>query len=88
MRKAKAYKTPGKSGSEEMLAEYSLDYRKAQPNRFARPMEGEHLMVLLNPDIAAVFTTQESVNKALRALISVMPRPREGKLQAARRSGR
>jgi hypothetical protein len=73
MRKAKAYRPPKKSKSEEMLLEYTLDYRKARPNRFAKCMEGARRVVLLDPDIAAVFTTQESVNKALRALISAMP---------------
>jgi hypothetical protein len=85
MRKAKAYKAPKRSESEEMLAEYSLDYHKARPNRFAKRMEREHHVVLLDPDIAAVFTTQEAVNKALRALISAMPRSREGRMRARRR---
>jgi hypothetical protein len=73
MRKAKDYKASKRPESAEMLSEYSLDYRKARPNRFAKRMEGECRVVLLDPDIAAVFTTQESVNKALRALISAMP---------------
>ena len=59
MRKAKAYKTPKRSKSEEMLAEYSLDYRKARPNRFAKRMEGEHRVILLDPDIAAVFSPRK-----------------------------
>jgi len=29
-------KTPDTAKSDEMLAEYSLDYRKARPNRFAK----------------------------------------------------
>jgi len=57
-----------------MLAEYSLDYRHARPNRFAKRIAGEHRLIVLDPDIAAVFTTPKSVNKALRALISAMPR--------------
>ncbi len=85
MKKAKAYTTAKGSESEEMLAEYSLDYRNARPNRFAKRMEGEHRVVLLDPDIAAVFTTQESVNKALRALISALPRSPKRKT-ASRRS--
>ncbi len=73
MRKAKTYRAPKKSKSEEMLSEYTLDYRKARPNRFAKRMEGTRRVVLLDPDIAAIFTTQQSVNKALRALISAIP---------------
>ncbi|NJC98289.1 MAG: hypothetical protein C3F07_18280 [Anaerolineales bacterium] len=57
----------------EMAAEYRFDYRKAKPNRFAKKMETEPLVVMIEPDIARVFKTSEQVNKALRALISAMP---------------
>ena len=73
MRKAKANQAPRICEPEEMLSEYSLDYRKARPNRFAGRMKGACRVILLDPDIAAVLTTQKSVNKALRALISAMP---------------
>lgn len=59
---------------EEMAAEYRFDYRKAKPNRFASRMKDEPLIVLIEPDIAKVFKTPEQVNKALRALISAMPK--------------
>ncbi len=36
-------------------------------------------LVLLDEDVARVFTTAESVNKALRALIEAMPTPAERK---------
>jgi hypothetical protein len=71
-----------------MLAEYSLDYRKARPNRFAKRMQRERHVVLLDPDVAAVFTTHESVNKALRALISAMSHSRDGKRRARGRAVR
>jgi len=58
---------------EEMASEYHFDYRKAKPNRFAESMKTEPLVVLIEPDIAKVFTTPEQVNKALRALISAIP---------------
>ena len=58
---------------EEMASEYRLDYRKAKPNRFAERMKIEPLVVLIEPDIAKVFSTSEQVNKALRALISAIP---------------
>jgi len=58
---------------EEMASEYRLDYRKAKPNRFAERMKTEPLVVLIEPDIAKVFSTSEQVNKALRALISAIP---------------
>ena len=58
---------------QEMSPEYSFDYKKAKPNRFAERMKNEPLVVLIEPDIAKVFTSAEQVNKALRALISAIP---------------
>ena len=66
---------PRKRASDEMRPEYRFDYRKARPNRFAGRSKGERLVVVLDPDIAQVFTTPESVNNVLRALIEVMPQP-------------
>ena len=57
----------------EMSAEYKFDYKKARPNRFAERMKDGPLVVVLDPDVAKVFTSTEEVNKALRALISAMP---------------
>lgn len=59
--------------SDYMRREYAFDYRKARPNRFAGRVDKGRLVVVLEPDIAKVFTTPESVNKVLRALISSMP---------------
>ncbi len=62
------------SSEEDLLAEYRFDYRKAKPNRFAVSHETTKLrVVVLDEDVAQVFTTPESVNKALRALIESMP---------------
>jgi hypothetical protein len=58
---------------EEMSAEYRFDYKKAKPNRFASRMEESPLVVVLDPDVAKVFTSTEQVNKALRAIISAIP---------------
>jgi len=57
----------------EMSVEYKFDYKKAKPNRFASRMKEGPLVVVLDPDVAKVFTTTEEVNKALRAIISAMP---------------
>jgi predicted MarR family transcription regulator len=59
--------------SDDMRPEYSFDYRKARPNRFAGRIDKSHLVVTLDPDISEVFTTPESVNAVLRALIATMP---------------
>jgi len=58
---------------QEMATEYRFDYKKAKPNRFAARMKDEPLIVMIEPDIAKVFTSAEQVNKALHALILAMP---------------
>ena len=57
----------------EMLPEYRFDYSKAKPNRFAARFKRGSRAVVLDPDVAAVFSTPESVNAVLRALIENMP---------------
>lgn len=58
---------------QEMASEYRFDYRKAKRNRFAAKLKNDPLVVLIEPDIAKVFTSSDQVNKALRALISATP---------------
>ena len=57
---------------DDIATEYEFDYTKAKPNRFVSSGEGLKVVVL-DEDVAKVFTTPESVNKALRALIEVVP---------------
>jgi len=65
--------------TQEMASEYRFDYRKAKPNRFAARMKDEPLIVMIDPDVAKVFTSAELVNKALRALISAIPEKKKEK---------
>ena len=58
---------------DDLLPEYDLDYSKGGPNRYAGKIDKSQVVVLLEPDIAEVFTTPESVNTVLRALIATMP---------------
>jgi hypothetical protein len=74
MKKTKASDT-GVSGPDELRSEYDFDYGKARPNRFADRINRDRLMIALDPDVSEVFTTAESVNTVLRALISAMPQP-------------
>jgi hypothetical protein len=62
------------SAPDELLPEYRFDYRKARPNRFADRVDQKRLVITLDPDVCKVFTTSESVNSVLRALIEVMPK--------------
>ncbi len=58
---------------EDIQDEYHFDYTKARPNRFAPRIPEGGRVIILDPDIAKVFTTPESVNAVLRALIATMP---------------
>jgi hypothetical protein len=53
--------------------EYRFDYAKSKPNRFADQVDVASVAVLLDPDVARVFKSGESVNTALRALMTAMP---------------
>ncbi|MEB3190897.1 MAG: hypothetical protein VKL42_11200 [Snowella sp.] len=70
-------KTPFESvqnQDDDLLSEYNFDYRKVKPNRFASRNEAEKLtVVVLDEDVAQVFTTPESVNNTLRSLIRSIP---------------
>ena len=72
MKKTSAAKK--QKAADELRREYRLDYSKSKPNRFATAAAtGARTVVVLDPDIAEVFTTPESVNDVLRALITTMP---------------
>ncbi|MBI3796432.1 MAG: hypothetical protein HY268_05600 [Deltaproteobacteria bacterium] len=59
--------------SEDMRREYRFDYRKAKPNRFAEQVGIGTIAVVLDPDVAAVFKSSESVNTLLRSVIAALP---------------
>ena len=52
----------------DMLSEY--DFSKAVEGKYARGYAEGTNLVLLAPDVAAVFPNSEAVNEALRALIN------------------
>jgi hypothetical protein len=67
------------NSEDELLPEYRFNYEKAKPNRFAASNKTQKLtVVVLDEDVAQVFTTPESVNKVLRALIESMPQSAGG----------
>ena len=73
MKKTSSRKRPLRG---EMRREYRFDYRKARPNRFASRMKGKTVAVVLDPDVASVFQSSESVNSLLRSVISALPQPK------------
>jgi hypothetical protein len=73
MKKTPSTKSPANE-SEEMLAEYKFDYSKARPNRFAGQLSKDRVVVMLDADVAEVFTTPEAVNTVLRAVVAALPK--------------
>lgn len=62
-----------KSPSRGMRAEYRLDYSRARPNRFAEQVPPDAVAVVLDPDVAAVFGSSDTVNALLRSVVRAMP---------------
>lgn len=59
--------------SDPLESEHCFDYGQAKPNRFAGRIPKGAVAVLLDPDVARVFKSPESVNAVLRALMTTMP---------------
>ena len=57
-----------------MQQEYQFDYRKSRPNRFGPVMKSGSVAVVLDPDVASVFRSPESVNSLLRSVINALPK--------------
>jgi hypothetical protein len=67
-------KIADQSNHDELQPEYTFDYSKARPNRFAERITEENVVVVLDPDVSQVFSTAGDVNAVLRALIQNMPK--------------
>ena len=59
---------------DDILPEY--DFSKARPNPYAARYAAGSNVVVLDPDVAAVFPTEASVNEALRALAGIIAKRR------------
>jgi len=71
---SKTSRKPSKRGRRsEQMAEYTFDYSRSRPNRFASRMKENAVAVVLEPDVAEVFGSSDSVNQLLRSVISAMP---------------
>jgi hypothetical protein len=65
------YSNPSPDNEDDLAAEYTFDYTKAKPNRFAtQDSSSKMTIIVLDEDIAQVFPTSEAVNIALRQLIT------------------
>ena len=65
---------PERTEAKDIKAEYCFDYAKARANRFVAEMDEPTVAVVLDPDVASVFQTSESVNSLLRSVIAAMPK--------------
>ena len=66
------YNDPSEDLEDDLLAEYHFDYSKAKPNPYAdRAMRRK--AIILEKDLAEIFTNSEQVNKALRAILEAVP---------------
>lgn len=74
-RRAHAGKHRGRSVG-ELRSEYRLDYSKSRPNRFAKKMGRDAVVVVLDADVAKVFRDPKRVNSLLRATIAAVEKPR------------
>ncbi|MCL4820683.1 MAG: hypothetical protein KJ067_16195 [Vicinamibacteria bacterium] len=62
-----------KTAKDDLRPEYRFDYSKSKPNRFAPGSKSDlTVAVVLDPDVAAVFTDSQAVNEALRTVTRVM----------------
>jgi hypothetical protein len=61
------------SATEDMQPEYTVDYTKAKPNRFAEHIKAGGRLIVLDSDVAQAFPTDESVNTLLRAILKAIP---------------
>ena len=59
-----------KNEDPEMLDEY--DFSNGVRGKYAERLKNNRNVILLEPDVAEVFTDSESVNKALRGLLPII----------------
>ena len=61
---------------EELAPEYRFDYKKSKPNRCARRIPRD-VVVVLDSDVAEVFQDPKRVNELLRATIAAVEKKRK-----------
>lgn len=61
-----------KSQTDEMRPEYKLsDFKKLERGKYYQRVKESSNVVVLDPEVAAVFPNSDAVNKALHSLIEV-----------------
>jgi uncharacterized protein len=82
----KPAKRPTRVGTDDILPEY--DFSKGRRNPYAARMAAGSHIIVLEPDVAAVFPDAAAVNGALRALASIIRERRPPASPRRRRSSR
>jgi len=67
-------KDAGGVARDEILPEY--DFSRARPNKYAARYAAGSIVVVLEPDVAAVFPSAARANEALRALAGIIQKHR------------
>ena len=62
-------------GVDDILPEY--DFSRARPNKYASRYRKGSLVVTLDPEVAAVFSSAAEANDALRSLASIITAQRQ-----------
>jgi hypothetical protein len=79
----KTVREAGRVDADEILPEY--DFSHARPNKYASRYAAGSRVVVLEPDVAAVFPSAGEANEALRALAGIIQKHRPHRT-ASRRS--
>lgn len=72
----------GGADVDEILPEY--DFSRARPNKYASGYAAGSIVVVLEPDVAAVFPSSGQANQALRALAGIIRKHRPRRTASGR----
>ena len=75
-------KTAASVDAGEILPEY--DFSRARHNKFVSRYAADSMVVVLEPDVAAVFPTAEQANRALRVLAGLIQRHKSARTPSRR----
>lgn len=84
MKRTPSNSKPKKVRADEILPEY--DFCAASRNKYASRYTAGSTVVVLDPDVAAVFPTSDDANEALRALAKIAIRSRGPQARTRRRA--
>ena len=70
--KESGMKTKARDLDDDLRPEYDFDFSKGERGRYAKRLLAEgSSVVVLDPDLAAIFPTSSAVNAALRSLVEL-----------------